>query len=480
MGRVFRAEDTSLGRHVALKVFPRQMKQGENVYDLSPYLNEARSAATLEHPHVVQVYEASEAGGVFYIAMELIEGGNLQQLVKASGPLDVARACQLGCEAGEALAYAHGMGVIHRDVKPSNLLLTRAGRCKLSDFGLANLDDGSSRFQFPTECVGTPHYIAPEVARGSAATPLSDVYELGGTMWFLLTGQTPYDAGTAADVMKKHVKEKLPNLKKLRADLPDDLIDVVYKAMAKNPEERFESAAQFAKVLRLHTISVGSSSSGIGAAVDGALVGARKHRHNPIVTAISAVIITLVAVVATFFIMSLQSQIDDEKKAKVKLEGSMYYRQLELDRLRDSNKKSGTTPVPVNAPVPSGAAALTAPAVETGILSATDAATLARISSGNDPLSGRTLVVQGTVEAVAVSPSGKVCTVTFRGVSRDTFSVVYFPAGTMFERMATTFGGQAGSGLVGKTIRVSGVVDDFKGSPQIVVKSPEQVQIVTP
>src|SRR5206468_5114765 len=107
------------------------------------FLTEARAAAALEHPHVVQVFEAGEAGNVCFIAMELLEGGSLRELVDASGPLDAHRACQLTAEAAEALAHAHAAGIIHRDIKPANLMLSRHGRCKVTDFGLAVIDDGS-------------------------------------------------------------------------------------------------------------------------------------------------------------------------------------------------------------------------------------------------------------------------------------------------------------------------------------------------
>src|SRR5580698_1341087 len=137
MGRVFRADDTTLQRRVALKIISLYDRSGQINPFAERFVNEARAAAALEHPHIVQIYEAGEAGKVCYIAMELVEGGSLSELVDASGPMDVHRACQLTAEAGEALAAAHAVGVIHRDVKPANLMLSRHGRCKVTDFGLA-------------------------------------------------------------------------------------------------------------------------------------------------------------------------------------------------------------------------------------------------------------------------------------------------------------------------------------------------------
>src|SRR5688572_27144075 len=133
MGRVFRAEDTMLRRQVALKVLPKTVKRGQRTVQAERLVREARAAATLEHPNAVQVFEVNEVGGVYYIAMELVESGSLRDLVEGQGPLDYVRACQLAAEAADALAHAHSMGIVHRDVKPANLLLSRTGRLKVAD-----------------------------------------------------------------------------------------------------------------------------------------------------------------------------------------------------------------------------------------------------------------------------------------------------------------------------------------------------------
>jgi serine/threonine-protein kinase len=267
MGRVFRAEDVSLKRHVALKVLPQQVVTGEKTYRLDQFFREARSAATLDHPNVVIVYEVNEFKGVYYIAMELVEGGNLDELVGGSGPLDALRACQVGAEAAEALAYAHQHGIVHRDVKPSNLMLTRGGRCKLGDFGLACIEDPEDPApEIAAKAVGTPQFVAPEVVQGMPATPLSDVYSLGATLYFLLSGEPPFKAATRKEMLRKHVSSPVPNLKAVRPDLSDSLVKAIERAMAKDPMDRFASADVFAKVLRAHTIPVGGSSGMINGA----------------------------------------------------------------------------------------------------------------------------------------------------------------------------------------------------------------------
>ena len=258
MGRVFLAEDTVLKRHVALKLLPAKHRDGRPNQRTERLVREARSAASLEHPNAVNIYEIDQSGGVHYIAMELVEGGNLEKLVEMSGPMEVERACQLIAEAAEALAHAHVRGIIHRDVKPANLLLTRSGRCKVCDFGLALFDeelDGEGR----TRCVGTPYYIAPEVAQGKGATAASDLYGLGCTLFFLLSGRPPFSGTSARDLMKAHVTQPLPDLRHWRQDLPDRLVMAIEQACAKDPARRFESTAHFAALMRTFTIPTGNN-----------------------------------------------------------------------------------------------------------------------------------------------------------------------------------------------------------------------------
>ncbi len=261
MGRVFLAEDTVLKRHVALKLLPSKHRDGTPNHRTERLIREARSAAILEHPNAVTVFEIDEAAGCHYIAMELVEGGNLEKLVQMSGPMEIERACQLIAEAAEVLSHAHERGIVHRDVKPANLLLTRNGRCKVTDFGLALFDeagDTSAR----SRCVGTPHFIAPEVAQGLGAIPASDIYGLGCTLYFLLTGRPPYSAKTPGDLLEAHIRQPMPDVRDLRPDVPERLAQTLAKACAKDPQDRYEDAERFAKVLRTFTIATGTGSSG--------------------------------------------------------------------------------------------------------------------------------------------------------------------------------------------------------------------------
>ena len=265
MGRVFRAEDTMLRRQVALKVLPKTIKRGQRTVEAENLIREARAVASLEHPHIVQVYEVNEVGGVFYIAMELIEAGSLRDLVEGQGPIDYLRACQLGAEAAEALGHAHAAGIVHRDVKPANLLLTRTGLLKVADFGLARVEDPSDLTHFLAESVGTPQFVAPEILQGMPATGKSDMYSLGATLWYLLTGKPPFEAARAEELLHKHISAPLPNLKKQRPDLPDALVRTITTSLAKDPAKRHGTAEQFAAALRVHSIPLGSAASVAGA-----------------------------------------------------------------------------------------------------------------------------------------------------------------------------------------------------------------------
>jgi serine/threonine-protein kinase len=265
MGRVFRAEDTMLRRQVALKVLPKTIKRGQRTVEAEKLIREARAVASLEHPNIVQVYEVNEAGGVYYIAMELVEAGSLRDLVEGQGPIDYLRVCQLGAESAEALGHAHAAGIVHRDVKPANLLLTRTGRVKVADFGLARVEDPSDLTNFLAESVGTPQFVAPEILQGQPATGKSDMYSLGATLWYLLTGKPPFEAARAEELLHKHLNAPLPSLKKLRPDLPDALVRTINTSLAKDPAKRHGTAGQFAAALRVHSIPVGAEASMAGA-----------------------------------------------------------------------------------------------------------------------------------------------------------------------------------------------------------------------
>ncbi|NLE29481.1 MAG: protein kinase [Phycisphaerae bacterium] len=252
MGVVFRAHDPDLKRDVALKILAKQfIRSQKKTYRLEQFIREARSAARLSHPYTVTVYEIGQDQGWFFIAMELVEGKTLLDLVmKKRKRVPMEQVCELVAEAAEALSAAHKLGIVHRDIKPSNLMLTKDGRIKVADFGLAQLAEDGDDFELPTKAVGTPYWMSPEQCKGQTAIPQSDVYSLGAVLFFALTGEVPFKGKTKQEILKQHVNSPVPDPRSYRKEVSDGLVRIIRRAMAKNPAERFQDAAEMAIGLR--------------------------------------------------------------------------------------------------------------------------------------------------------------------------------------------------------------------------------------
>ena len=262
MGIVIQAMDVNLHRIVALKVLRKRITGFDDRQRVDQFLREARAAARLDHPNAVRIYEINEHSGWWYIAMEMVEGGSVKDIVKAAGAMPPGRACAVIADAATALAAAHSLGIIHRDVKPGNLLVSRAGRCKITDFGLVRLYDPNDPFDFTTRAVGTPQFVAPEVIRDHRSASASDVYSLGGTFYYTLTGHPPYVAPKVAEILNLHLEGPLPELSKHIPDAPESLDKLIQWAMAKDPSQR-PSAADFATALHSEAIDWRGGESGL-------------------------------------------------------------------------------------------------------------------------------------------------------------------------------------------------------------------------
>jgi serine/threonine-protein kinase len=251
MGEVYLARDRVLGRDVALKVLRRQYAGDDEFAER--FKREALSAASLSHPNIVQVYDRGETeDGASYIAMEYVPGGTLKERISREGPLEVADTAALGAQVAEALGAAHERGMVHRDIKPQNVLLTARGEAKVADFGIARAASSATISQTGS-VMGTAGYMSPEQALGEPATPKSDLYSLGVVLYEALTGRLPYTADNPIAVSMKHVNEPLRPPRELNPRIPEGMNALVTKLMAKDPQGRYASAGQLADDLwRMH------------------------------------------------------------------------------------------------------------------------------------------------------------------------------------------------------------------------------------
>ena len=247
MSSVYRARDRLLERTVAIKILHEHHSREADYVER--FRREARTAARVQHPNIVTVIDRGQADGRQFIVFEYVDGENLKQLVEREGRLPVRRALELGIEVGRALAFAHESGLVHRDVKPQNVLLGN-GDVKVTDFGIARSVDVKSGLTETGTVLGTSDYIAPEQASGRPVDALSDVYSLGIVLWELLAGGPPYTGESFLAVAMRHVNDPVPSISSVRPDVPPRLETALRRAMAKDPGDRFSSMNEFVAELQ--------------------------------------------------------------------------------------------------------------------------------------------------------------------------------------------------------------------------------------
>ena len=253
MGTVYLAFDPMIEREVAIKVLPPHVASQPQALDR--FLSEARATGRLNHSNVVAIYDIAQEEDVYYIVMELVRGGSAAEFVASRRKIDWRRACEIAAGASEGLAAAHAAGLIHRDIKPDNLMLTDEGVVKVVDFGLAKLVDIANQSKLGLtaagQMLGTPHYMSPEQFQGNRVDAQSDVYNMGATLYTLLTGQPPFaDASNVVTLMRAHLLQPPPDPTERNQELPSACRDIVQKAMAKEPDQRFRDAGGLAAALR--------------------------------------------------------------------------------------------------------------------------------------------------------------------------------------------------------------------------------------
>ncbi|MBN2580393.1 MAG: serine/threonine protein kinase [Pirellulales bacterium] len=270
MSNVYLAEHVLMQRRVAIKVLPKQRVKDTSY--LARFYREARAAATLDHRNIVRAYDVDNDGDTHFLVMEYIEGRDLQQIIKKDGPLDYLTAADFVRQSAEGLAHAHEAGLIHRDVKPANLIVDRRNVVKVMDLGLARFteeDRASLTVAYDENVLGTADYLAPEQALDShGVDSRADVYSLGCALYFLLTGHPPFPDGTLPQRLMMHQKQPPPSILIDRPDAPAELVAICMKMVAKKPDQRYGSMRELARVLADWLISQGKhveTDSGSGA-----------------------------------------------------------------------------------------------------------------------------------------------------------------------------------------------------------------------
>jgi serine/threonine-protein kinase len=257
MANVYLAEDEDLGRRVAIKILNDRFA-GDQLF-VERFRREAKSAASLSHPNIVSIYDRGESDGHAYIAMEVIEGRSLKELIISRAPLPIERAIDYTKQILAALRFAHRNGIVHRDIKPHNILVGAENRLKVTDFGIARA--GPSEMTEVGSVMGTAQYLSPEQARDSAtASAASDLYSVGVVLYEMLTGKVPFTGETLMEITMKHREEVPKPPSELEPSIPEELDQIVLRALAKDPADRFQSAEEFSEELDRSTAGLPVSS----------------------------------------------------------------------------------------------------------------------------------------------------------------------------------------------------------------------------
>lgn len=248
MSVIYKAIDRALGRTVAIKILRPSLTQDPAF--LERFRNEARSVANLSHPNIVTVHDVGNEGATHYIVMEMVEGNDLKKIIKADGALPIDRVLHLGIQICAGIGYAHRSGIVHADVKPQNVLVTPQDVVKVTDFGIAQALSDTQPQQRAQVVWGSPHYFAPEQARGEQPSPASDVYAIGIVLFEMLTGRLPYTGTNQQELALAHLNDAIPMVTDFNPAIPESLARIVYKVMSKEEQGRYRTADQLMAVLQ--------------------------------------------------------------------------------------------------------------------------------------------------------------------------------------------------------------------------------------
>ncbi|MFN8530773.1 MAG: protein kinase [Anaerolineae bacterium] len=247
MAVIYRAIDQALGRTVAIKIL-RPSLTSDPAF-LARFKNEARSVANLAHPNIVTVHDVGNDDQTHYIVMEFVEGQDLKKIIKTVGPMPPDRVLNLAIQICGGIGFAHRAGLVHADVKPQNILVTKDDIVKVTDFGIAQALSDANPGEKQAVVWGSPHYFAPEQARGERPTPASDVYSIGIVMFEMLTGRLPYTGANQQELALAHIRDRVPLVTEINPNVPPSLANIVYKTMSKEPAQRYRMADQLGHIL---------------------------------------------------------------------------------------------------------------------------------------------------------------------------------------------------------------------------------------
>ena len=241
MADVFLAVDTILNRQVAIKILRADLST--DAVSILRFEREAQAAAALAHPNIVEIYDVGDYKGHHYIVMEYVTGKTLKQVIRSRGPLVNEEAVDIMKQLCSAISEAHSRGIIHRDIKPQNVIVKADGSIKILDFGIATAK-GSMQLTQANNVMGSVHYLAPELAKGEAASPQSDIYALGIVLYEMLAGDVPFKADQAVQIALKHMREPMPDVRLINASVPQSIANVITRATAKDPNNRYGSCRE--------------------------------------------------------------------------------------------------------------------------------------------------------------------------------------------------------------------------------------------
>ena len=255
MGQVFRAVHDMMGRESAVKVLPLSRATPDAVLN---FTREIRTQAQLDHPNLVRAFDAGYDGNVYYLVTEFVPGTDLRQLIRTQGPLDMQQAAHVIAQSARGLEYAHQSGLIHRDIKPGNILVTPDGTAKVSDLGLSGFKHLAAEDPRTRKVVGTPDYLSPEQIRDpSGITSVSDIYSLGCSLYYAVTGKVPYPGGKTAEKARRHLEETPWHPRRFNPDLSEEFVEVIADMMEKDPAKRVQTCSDVVTRLESWAIQAG-------------------------------------------------------------------------------------------------------------------------------------------------------------------------------------------------------------------------------